>query len=856
MSIMAAKGGASSSTFLAAVGVGLAVGGYFYLTTASNKSSNRGVAAVQSWLSEEGRAVLVAVVDALVPSEDDATPERIQKELVAILGEKAASLPVFSCFFSAPNKQHLLRGAVEAGIPALIEAALGQFALKKDRDELGLALKLLSTSVGNLALTGNFKPFHHLSLPLRVRALAGLRDSIVLQKRSLYHALKRLTGFFLMAHVGKETSASNPSWSAIKYAPTTTIHPPPPSATLPPPPPSSSAPPLFDLPISEDGVIEADVVIIGSGAGGGMAAYQLARAGYVVVVLDKGGYFTASEHFSQWREFDAMRNLYDRAGLVTTSDSNIVILAGSTVGGGTTVNWSASFNTPQHVLRDWNDSVGGGMFAPGGEFEKALEETHRLLHVNTDNSFNEGPCHVRASTSSSSPPPPPPPSSSSSSSSSSPSFVVNKNNQLLHAAATRCGLSPEKIPRNVTGCTDCGSCCFGCSSRSKQSTWELMLKTISGTDPSHNGGRKQRLLHVLPDCDVGRVLFDESAGRRRAVGVEALQTTYTTDEKFVRVASSRRVLTVKAKVVCCSAGALHTPAVLLRSGLRNSKIGRHLCLHPVLACAGVAAPSTLRGDGTTGLSRGVGMGVVVGRKPGEQEALGVASTARLDDKSEHGVVLQTPPVHPGLMGIALPWRSGLAFKLCALLYPQLALFIGISRDRSSESNRVVIDAQGNSVVHYEVTAADVPMLMAGLKAQIRLMFESGCDVLFPMHETVSWFVRDQAQSPEEQRQSLEEYIKHVEGSGFVKLKNLCFSAHQMGSCRRAASPARGPVAPSGEVWETDNLFVADASLLPTSLGVNPMITIESLAIVVSKNIAARLLEMGATPSPQDYELDW
>jgi hypothetical protein len=104
------------------------------------------------------------------------------------------------------------------------------------------------------------------------------------------------------------------------------------------------------------------------------------------------------------------------------------------------------------------------------------------------------------------------------------------------------------------------------------------------------------------------------------------------------------------------------------------------------------------------------------------------------------------------MGIALPWRSGLAFKLCALLYPQLALFIGISRDRSSEANRVVIDSQGNSVVHYEVTAADVPMLMAGLKAQMRLMFESGCDVLFPMHETVSWFVRDQAQSPEEQAQ--------------------------------------------------------------------------------------------------------
>lgn len=101
--------------------------------------------------------------------------------------------------------------------------------------------------------------------------------------------------------------------------------------------------------------LDIDVVVVGSGAGGGTIAYELVRAGYNVLVLEKGGFFTAAD-FARWRECEAMAHSFEKGGLCTSADGNVVVLAGSCVGGGTSINWSASFYTPQFVLEDWNNS--------------------------------------------------------------------------------------------------------------------------------------------------------------------------------------------------------------------------------------------------------------------------------------------------------------------------------------------------------------------------------------------------------------------------------------------------------------------------------------------------------------------
>lgn len=86
-----------------------------------------------------------------------------------------------------------------------------------------------------------------------------------------------------------------------------------------------------------------------------------------------------------------------------------------------------------------------------------------------------------------------------------------------------------------------------------------------------------------------------------------------------------------------------------------------------------------------------------------------------DRPRNYGVIIETPPLHPGMLGLILPWAGGMLFKLSMLWYSRLSAFIGISRDKSSRENRVVVDSKGNPVIHYSLTSEDKKLVMDGLK---------------------------------------------------------------------------------------------------------------------------------------------
>ena len=98
--------------------------------------------------------------------------------------------------------------------------------------------------------------------------------------------------------------------------------------------------------------LEVDVVIVGSGCGGGIMASELTKAGLKVLVLEKGGYYRSSD-FKLWRESEAFVHTFEKGGLCSSVEGNVLVLAGSCVGGGSTINWSASFRTPEVVRQDW-----------------------------------------------------------------------------------------------------------------------------------------------------------------------------------------------------------------------------------------------------------------------------------------------------------------------------------------------------------------------------------------------------------------------------------------------------------------------------------------------------------------------
>lgn len=159
---------------------------------------------------------------------------------------------------------------------------------------------------------------------------------------------------------------------------------------------------------------QIDVIIVGSGCGGGIMAHQLVEAGYTVVVLEKGipilefraivltllaqlgGYYRQTD-FANWTECEAMAKCFEKGGLCTSSDSNIIFLAGSCVGGGSTINWSASFPTPDFVLSDW-ERQGLDRFRPNGVFRQSVAEVMRLMNVNSDNSYYSPSCPQEGAT--------------------------------------------------------------------------------------------------------------------------------------------------------------------------------------------------------------------------------------------------------------------------------------------------------------------------------------------------------------------------------------------------------------------------------------------------------------------------
>jgi len=525
---------------------------------------------------------------------------------------------------------------------------------------------------------------------------------------------------------------------------------------------------LSPLNLKSDTVLDCDVVIIGSGAGGGVAAGVLTDSGLNVIVLEKGEYYSEDD-FVQWDELTAFEKVFEQQGLASSTDGGINILAGSCVGGGTVINWSASFRTPKHVRHEWVERFGLKVFAEGGEYDEALDAVCERLNVNINYSHRNNECPGEEG------------------------FYTNMNNELMFHGAAGTGASCKPVPRNVKNCYDCGSCCHGCPYGSKQSTSKTFL------EDAHKTGR----LRLITRAFAQKVIIENNVAK----GVIAEVRDQSTNQVYK--------LEVNSRAVISSCGALHTPGLLLRSGLKHQKIGRHLSLHPVVAVAGLFP------DIRTELHRGVSMGTYID------------DYMDIDGKG-YGVVIETPPSHLPTLGMFLPWSDALTYRVGLSLIRHIGLFIAILRDKSHENNRVVIDKNGAPSYIYNITSNDTEILLEGQDALLKTMCAAGANTLLTLHMGLNWF------SEVHDEQKLKEFHLKVKNYGLQPNRAQMFSAHQMSSCRLSSHKSDGPLNPDGETWEVKNLFVADASTFPTSLGINPMITIEAISYMIAKKVAIRL----------------
>ena len=256
------------------------------------------------------------------------------------------------------------------------------------------------------------------------------------------------------------------------------------------------APRLEPIDVGDGLELECDVCVVGSGAGGGVAAAVLAHAGLDVVVLEAGGYW--SERDFDGAERAGLRRLYRGGGAAATDDQGVALIAGACLGGGTVVNYTTSFRTPDDVLAEWE-----GLGFPSAELGPSLDAVCQRLGVNTD--------HNRPS----------------------------RRDETMARGLESLGWHVEAMPRDVLGCEQgvvCGSCGYGCPLGAKQSTLRTWLEDAAGA-----GAR------IVVGARARRVLVEGG----RAAGVDAGQVQ------------------VRSRAVVAAAGAIETPALLLRSGLRT-----------------------------------------------------------------------------------------------------------------------------------------------------------------------------------------------------------------------------------------------------------------------------------------------
>jgi choline dehydrogenase-like flavoprotein len=271
-------------------------------------------------------------------------------------------------------------------------------------------------------------------------------------------------------------------------------------------------------------MLETDVLIIGSGAGGGVVAGELTEAGLDVIVVEKGGYYADGDFHG--RERASTEQLFEKYGALTTADLSMVILAGSLLGGGTTINWAASFRTPPEVLREWEDEYGFSG-AQGVDFQNSLDAVSRRINVNTEASGETA------------------------------------LNGALARGCKALGYQVGVIPRNVKGCEECGFCNFGCPFGAKQGTLKTYLQD------AHDRGAR-----ILVNAHVARILHRHGIVTGAAVSVRDSD-------------GQTHPVTIKAKIVVAAGGSIQTPALLLRSGLGNENIGANLHLHPATVIYGL-----------------------------------------------------------------------------------------------------------------------------------------------------------------------------------------------------------------------------------------------------------------------------
>jgi choline dehydrogenase-like flavoprotein len=513
-----------------------------------------------------------------------------------------------------------------------------------------------------------------------------------------------------------------------------------------------------------DLTFEADVAIVGTGAGGGIAAGILARAGLHVVMLEEGPLRTSRDF--RMRESEAYPDLYQDSAGRKTADKAINILQGRCVGGGTTVNWTSSFRTPPETLAFWSSHYGLSAFA-GDAMTPWFAGVEEQLSV--------APWTV----------------------------APNANNEALARGAAALRIATPAIPRNVKGCWNLGYCGMGCPTNAKQS---MLVTSIPAA--------LERGATLVTRVRADRLVREGD----RVVALEGRAMDAAGN------APGTRQVTVRARTYVAAAGAIGTPALLLRSDLPDphALVGKRTFLHPSTVSAALM-PQAI--DGFAGAPQSIFSDHFLDAHP-----VG----------GPMGFKLEAAPLHPLLTATTLS-DDGAQHAQWMRDFRRMQVLIALLRDgfhAQSAGGTVRLRDDGTPVLDYPLNEFVWDGVRRAFVAMAEIQFAAGALHVSPAHGHGAPFT------------SMKTAGAAIAAFDLRPLTTRVVSAHVMGGAPFGVDPARSVVAADGRHHHLRNVFVCDGSLFPTSIGANPQLSIYAFAARIASGLAQSMGSGSIAPAQQ------